>query len=116
MSVSIKWQGLEELKATISNAHPKAVEQSVQVLKNNAEYGKSIAQVTAPKDTGFLRGEIKTSYQGMTAKIISGAGYSGYLEYGTRKMSARPYMRPMLEQVTPKFQAEMTKAMKGAFK
>ena len=35
--MAIKWQGMEKLVATISNAHPKAVEQSLKVLKNNGE-------------------------------------------------------------------------------
>ena len=53
--MSLKWQGMEKLTATISNAQPKAVEQSLQVLKNNGEKGKRIAKQLAPKDTEFLK-------------------------------------------------------------
>ena len=44
MGANIEWHGLEKLTSTIFNAHPKAVEQSLKVLKNNGEKGKKIAQ------------------------------------------------------------------------
>lgn len=114
--MAIKWQGMEKLVATISNAHPKAVEQSLKVLKNNGEKGKRIAKQLAPKDTEFLKDHITTSYPGMEAHIHGEAGYEGYQEYGTRFQPGTPHFRPMLEQVQPQFQKDMTDVMKGAFK
>ncbi|NCB80747.1 MAG: histone H1, partial [Bacilli bacterium] len=35
--------------------------------------------------------------------------YSGYLEVGTRKMEAQPFMKPALEEVAPKMVEEMAK-------
>lgn len=116
MGIKIKWQGIEKLTATISNAHPKAVEQSVKVVKNFGEKGKSLAVAKAPKDTGFLKDHITSSYSGMTATIHAEAAYSGYQEYGTRYQSGKPFMRPMLEEIQPQFQEAMTDVMKGAFK
>lgn len=112
----VKWQGMEKLTATISNAQPKAVEQSLQVLKNNGEKGKRIAKQLAPKDTEFLKDHITTSYPGMEAHIHAEAGYSGYQEYGTRFQPGKPFMRPAIEEVQPQFQKDMTDVMKGAFK
>lgn len=114
--MSVKWQGMEKLTATISNAHPKAVERSLQALKNNGEKGKRIAKQLAPKDTEFLKDNITTSYPGMEAHIHGEAGYDGYQEYGTRYQPGTPHFRPMLEQIQPEFQKDMTNAMKGAFK
>lgn len=116
MGVNIEWHGLEKLTSTIYNAHPKAVEQSIQVVKNKGEKGKKVAKESAPRDTGFLKDHIKVTYHGMEAHINSGASYSGYQEYGTRFMSGKPYMRPMLEQILPEFQKDMTDVMKGVFK
>lgn len=116
MGVKVKWHGLEKLTMTISNAHPEAVKQSIAVLKNNGERGKAIAKKKAPVDTSFLKDHIKTSYQGMEARIHSEAGYSGYQEYGTRFQSGTPYMRPMIQEVQPLFQEDMTNVMKGVFK
>lgn len=114
--MSVKWQGIEKLTATISNAQPKAVEQSLQVLKNNGEKGKRIVKQLAPKDTEFLKDHITTSYPGMEAHIHAEAGYSGYQEYGTRFQPGKPFMRPAIEEIQPQFQKDMTDVMKGAFK
>ena len=114
--MSIKWQGMEKLTATISNAQPKAVEQSLQVLKNNGEKTKALAKRNAPVDTSFMKDHITTSYPGMEAHIHAEAGYDGYQEYGTRYQPGTPHFRPMLEQIQPEFQKDMTNVMKGAFK
>ncbi|HEM4572293.1 HK97-gp10 family putative phage morphogenesis protein [Streptococcus suis] len=114
--MAVKWQGMEKLVATISNAHPKAVEQSLKVLKNNGDKAKAIAMENAPKETGFLKKNITTSYPGMEAHIHAEAGYSGYQEYGTRFQPGKPFMRPAIEQIQPQFQKDMTDVMKGAFK
>lgn len=116
MKFDIEITGVEELTATISNAHSKAVEQSIKVMKNNTEELKKEARSIAPEDTGFLKDNIATRYGGMTGEVISNAGYSGFLEYGTRFMSAQPYMRPSLEKIQPMFLKDMTDVMKGAFK
>lgn len=114
--VSVKWQGLEKLTMTISNAHPNAVKQSIAVLRNNGERGKAVAKKKAPVDTSFLKNHITTSYQGMEAHIHAEAGYSGYQEYGTRFQPGTPFMRPMIKEVQPQFQEDMTNVMKGVFK
>ena len=101
---------------TISNAHPNAVKQSLEVLKNNGERGKAVAKRKAPVDTSFLKNHITTTYQGMEAHIHAEAGYSGYQEYGTRYQPGTPFVRPMIQEVQPLFQEDMTNVMKGVFK
>lgn len=114
--VDIEWRGLERLTATISNAHPKAVTQSLQVVKNMGDKGKSVSKRLAPFDTRFLKKSITTSYQGMEAHITSGAGYAGFQEYGTRFQPGKAHIRPMLDEIEPEFQKLMTDVMRGAFK
>lgn len=116
MGVNIKWHGIEKLTMTISNAHPNAVKQSLEVLKNNGERGKAVAERKAPVDTSFLKNHITTKYPGMEAHIHAEAGYAGYQEYGTRFQPGTPFMRPMIQEVQPQFQEDMTNVMKGVFK
>lgn len=116
MGVKIKWHGIEKLTTTISNAHPNAVKQSLEVLKNNGERGKAVAKKKAPVDTSFLKNHITTTYQGMEAHIHAEPGYAGYQEFGTRYQPGTPFMRPMIQEVQPQFQQDMTNVMKGVFK
>ena len=56
-----------------------------------------IAQVQAPVDTGHLRASI-----GMTSvEVGPTAHYGAYVEYGTYKMAAQPYMSPAADAAIP---------------
>lgn len=112
----IDWHGDEQLTMLIKGAGPKVLEQSGKVVKNNAELVQRFAKVYAPHDTGFLESQIKTSYpEVLEAHINAEAAYSGYQEYGTRLQLGKPFMRPALKVVEPKFKQDMTDVMKGAF-
>lgn len=62
-------------------------------------------------DTGFLANNIITRIEGngLEGEVISQAEYSQFLEYGTSKMGARPFMQPSLEQNRPKIRARLRK-------
>lgn len=115
MSVKVKWSGLTELTAVLENATDKVQRQAESVIKNHTEIVKSKAWGKAPVDTGFLKSVISSEYGGMEGRVISQAHYSGYLEFGTRFMSARPFMRPALEEQQPDFEKDLNDVMKGVF-
>lgn len=119
-SFSIDWQGDKELMVKLQRGGGRQMRSDVwKVLKNNAEKGKSIAKSKAPVDTGFLKGQIQTEmsdWPGLTVKIIAGAGYSAYQEYGTRFQPGTPFMRPMLEEINPQFEQDVEEVVKGVFK
>ena len=115
--MKIDWQGVEQLTMVIKGSGSKVREQSEKVVKNNAELVQRFAKVYAPHDTGFLETQIKTSYpEALEAHIDAEAAYAGYQEYGTRFQPGKPFMRPALKVVEPKFKQDMTDVMKGAFK
>lgn len=49
---------------------------------------------------------------GLTAEVYPTTEYSMYLEYGTRFMSAQPFVRPALNAQKPIFLRDMNKIMK----
>ena len=55
-------------------------------------------------DTGYLVSNIFTNIDtdGLGASVESRAEYSSYLEFGTQKMAARPFMQPALEENKPR--------------
>ncbi len=66
-------------------------------------------------DTGFLVNNIalKIDMDGLGANVESRANYSTFLEFGTSKMAARPFMQPALEENKPKIrrlQKQMVRA------
>lgn len=114
--MSVEWHGAERLTMAIRGANQKVIEQAGKVVKNNTERLKASAKAKAPVDTGFLKNHITSSYPDrLEGHVKSEAAYSGYQEYGTRFQTGKPFMRPALKEVEPKFKKDMTDVMKGAF-
>ena len=114
--MSVEWHGAERLTMAIRGSSRKVMEQSSQVIRNNTERLKASAKAKAPVDTGFLKNHITSSYPDrLEGHVKSEAAYSGYQEYGTRFQTGKPFMRPALKEVEPKFKKDMTDVLKGAF-
>ena len=62
-------------------------------------------------DTGFLASNITLIFDidRLGVSVESQADYSGFLEFGTSKMQARPYLQPALEENKPKIRSKFAK-------
>lgn len=69
------------------------------------------AQNRAPVDTGNLKGSISTETQTgggtLRAEVGPTANYGGYVENGTSRNRAQPYLRPATDAVLPSYQAAL---------
>jgi len=79
-------------------------------------------QASAPgeapmSDTGRLANSIVFDTVGpLTATVGARAVYAAWLEYGTRKMAPRPFMRPAAEVQRARFQDDIEAAIRRATK
>lgn len=55
------------------------------------------AKAIVPVDTGALQASIQKIGFGSGRAVVADTNYAAYVEFGTRKMAAQPYMRPALE-------------------
>lgn len=109
--VTIEFEGLDEMaQSLLKNASP---EKRSKVLR---KYGSKLkeaavkrAQFNKGYSTGATRRSITLQVQSDKAIVEALTSYSGYLEVGTRKMEAQPFMKPALEEVVPKMVEEMAK-------
>lgn len=63
-------------------------------------------------DTGRLVNSVEFDKIGdLTATVGSKLAYATYLEYGTSRMAARPFFRPAIEEIRPKYMARLEKAL-----
>lgn len=62
-------------------------------------------------DTGFLVSNITLVFDidQLGVSVESQADYSGFLEFGTSKMQARPYLQPALEENKPKIRRKFAR-------
>lgn len=99
---------LKALDSKVNNLNP--IKKAVSV--NGSEMQKN-AMRKAPVDTSFLEGSIKyyPGDGGFTAKVKPEADYAAYVEYGTRFMNARPFMRPSFYKQVNKFKSDLQRLM-----
>lgn len=58
------------------------------------------ARRLVPVDTGALQSTIGVEVEGETVNLVAGGDgvdYQAYVEFGTSKMAAQPYMRPAID-------------------
>ena len=76
-----------------------------RTAKRNAVFTKGYA-------TGATKRKISLELQdgGFEAKVEAGTDYAAYLEVGTRKMNAQPFMKPAFDEVQPRLTADLRRA------
>lgn len=84
-------------------------EKTSQVVRKASFDIEGQAKSRAPVDTGALKNSISTEFEnnGLTGIIAPHVEYATYVEFGTKRMSAQPYMVPAAEAVAPAFIAAM---------
>lgn len=65
------------------------------------------AKAQAPVQTGFLKSSIEASGKSTDWQVDARAEYAIFVEFGTRRMGARPFLIPALEAVRPSYLAAM---------
>lgn len=113
---SIKITGLDKLeKALKENATLNDVKRVVRTngsqlhkkMQSNADFSRGYQTGTTKRSIGL---EIKDG--GFTASVGPETEYSPYLEYGTRFMSAQPFVKPSLDEQEQKFKGDLEKLMR----
>lgn len=85
---------------TMKNPTPKEQKYIQQKLLQVGLKIEAEAKKRCPVDTGRLRASINTQKTGkMQVQVGSNVEYAPYVEYGTSKMQAQPYLRPAVDQV-----------------
>lgn len=71
----------------------------LRIARSCAYNGLNYAKSVVPVDTGFLKSTLGVEVSGQVVKIVALAGYAAFVELGTYKMAAQPYLRPAYEQI-----------------
>lgn len=91
--------------------------QSRVAVKASADRIAEKARNYAPVDTGSLRSSIQavSNLAGKSAEVTVGAPYAAYVEYGTYKMDAQPFLSPAVREEEGRFFAEVGKGLFAKF-
>nr|AUN37290.1 hypothetical protein [uncultured bacterium] len=93
----------------IANQAPEAAREAL--LQTAADI-TLIAKQLAPVDTGALRDSIGADpVDSLTVRVGSDMPYAPYVEYGTSRSPAQPYLTPAFAQSEETFKTRLAEAM-----
>lgn len=85
MRFNLDASGLQQIEAAVTD-----------VLESTAKAVAKDARAKAPVATGRLRSSITSEMDGDTAIVRAEAPYAAYVELGTSRAGAQPYLKPAL--------------------
>ena len=110
MSVSFKVKGVDRLVRQLAIKSKQARIATDRQLELSSKRIERMAKVKAPVDTGALKNSIFSAKAGnLTYKVTAPQHYAIYVEKGTRKMRAQPYLKPALDAERPKLISNLRK-------
>lgn len=117
MQITIHETGIDELlRRTDSLANPGRVRVvRTRALRAGIYVAERYAKAKVPVDTGNLKNSIKVGQVDENhAELWATADYAAYVEFGTRRMAARPFMRPSVEDHIDEIEAVMARVIDEA--
>ncbi|MFB7354855.1 HK97-gp10 family putative phage morphogenesis protein [Streptomyces gardneri] len=105
---------LEDLSGDIIAALQKAVRESAEAVKSDTQ--RDVA-----KDSRNLHDKVDIKYKDDDLTAVVGwhnpsEYYARFLEYGTRRITARPALRPALETERRRYKARLTDEVRRALR
>lgn len=113
-------RGANKLRRTLKRMGPEATAEVRKVLADGTQLILFNARSRVPVDTGNLRYELeaKTSSDGMSGRIglvgkkaKKAAFYGRFVEFGTKRQAARPFLVPAYEQSKDWIMTNLRKAL-----
>jgi HK97 gp10 family phage protein len=98
-NTNVTWSGLDKLMEELGTTAEATIEAASSAMKVTTGQVQATAKQVAPKRTGYMANSISVEPVKKTATSVTGtvnakADYSSFVEFGTYKMSAEPFIRP----------------------
>lgn len=97
---------LDDYQEDVLEGLQKDIEKAALLLERRAKQN-------CPVDTGKLRASITTEVGKLEAEVGTNVEYAQYVEFGTSKQSAQPFMRPALDKAITQLNRDMAKTLGG---
>jgi len=116
MSLEVKCdvKGVEEFQQAVRNFDSGIQKHVHRLLASWAADVKASARQLVPVRTGHLRQSIYAEVREWIARIGAEATYAMFVEFGTRRMQARPYLYPAIQMYLPQLEEIIREAIEVA--
>lgn len=101
MATSITWSNLPQFQKALEDAVSSVQDSTPDMVEQMTQTAVAKAKSIVPVDTGRLRASISGDVKGkqlIVGTISADTHYAAYVEFGTSRMGARPYLRPAMLQ------------------
>lgn len=117
--INVKWSGLDNLIEELGATAEATIDAAALAMKTTTGQVQATAKQVAPKRTGFMANNIsvepvKTTATSVTGTVDAKADYSSFVEFGTYKMAAQPFIRPAVSAAQTFFIKMTMDKLKGA--
>ena len=107
-------EGVEEFKDAMQRFDSGMQRQVYRFLASWAADVKAAAMRNAPVRTGYLRSSIYAKIKDWVAEIGAEATYALFVELGTRRMRAEPYLYPAIQEHLSRLEQIICEALDAA--
>lgn len=120
-NTNISFAGVNELISALNLKRSEVRDAAAEAMKVTVAEAQAKAKEIAPKRTGVMAGNINVmpvskGLLSIKGTFIAEVNYSSYVEFGTRKMAAEPFMRPAVSWAISRFTNTTVNKMKEAAK
>ena len=107
-------EGIEDFQTAMQRFDSGMQRQVYRFLASWAADVKAAAMRNAPVRTGHLRSSIYATIKDWVAQIGAEATYALFVELGTRRMQAQPYLWPAIQEHLPSLEMNIVGALEQA--
>lgn len=113
--INVRVVGANQCIANLHAFSERKIQQIKETVVNNTLRAEADAKRGAPVDTGFMRNNIHASWSssGLRGVVTSHANYSFFVEFGTRKAPAQPFMFPAFLIAQRRFIQDLERVMQS---
>lgn len=114
-AVAMKLEGADDLKRAFATLSAEVRREVKQITTESADEIKREAKARVRVRTGHTRDTIerKSEDHGLGAEVGTSWFIGRFIEHGTKKMGARPFLFPAFEIVRPKYLERLKAALYG---
>lgn len=107
-------EGIPELKRALATKVAELVAAATEVVGQEVEAIRADAEEHAPRLSGDLQEHVVAEHAGTKGVIRSTSRHALFVEHGTYKDAAQPYMRPAAERARKRFPARAAAIIRAA--
>lgn len=112
IQIELKVKGLDRAQALLRKLAQKMPEKTDQIIEDGAERIFALSQSLVPVDTGRLQISGSHTHTFLSSTVGYYTNYAEFVEYGTSKMGAQPYLRPAIDAFLPQITKDLEKLLK----